>query len=53
MWLNVVQPSGLEGIGECVEFNLNGGMWHVTASALQAPQFFFVFPLFFVHQKMI
>ena len=31
--LNAVQPSGLVGLGYGVGFNLNGGMWYVTANS--------------------
>lgn len=31
--LNAVQPSGLVGLGDGVEFNLNGGMWDSLSHA--------------------
>lgn len=33
MRLNAVQPSGLVGLGDGVEFNLNGGMWDSLSHA--------------------
>ena len=30
---NAVQPSGLEGLGYGVKFNLNGGMWDSLSPA--------------------
>lgn len=45
--LNAVRPSGLVRLGYGVEFDWEGGMWHVTASA----SIFFCFPPIFCSSK--
>ena len=31
--MNAVQPSGLVGLADGIEFNLNGGLWYVTSGS--------------------
>ena len=50
MWrLNVVQPSGLVGLGYGVGFNLNGGMW----DSLSPAHFFLFFTIFILGKNDI